>query len=238
MRKYNWRDYQDKATDLHLDEDNHLTLDCTGVDCPEEITMGIPVGWTGTHDLEGYYYCPKDACQAQSRWLDNQCPGCTGLYPDCGLGRLILTRENLGLNADQEIMIKSGKCPFRHSGTLFVTNTTEETKLESIDLSTKADESDGALFVKAINSYCERWKREDNKRFWWPWKVYVNSEGKAIKAELLKDEEVPKEYWDEEPPKLIQKLDSGNYLIFVWSIKRHFALHDAEVFFEHHLKKD
>jgi hypothetical protein len=237
MRVKDWQRYQILETKLYQDNSNYIEIECSGVDCPHEVHVGIPFGWTGTEEVAGYrnIYCPEPACKAQDRWFDSQCPGCVGYFPGCSLGEIFRSKTK-EFTEEQEIVIKNGRCPCRTNSTLFVNNTPDELfEIKLLDLSEQAEDADGVLFLNALKSAMRRWRRDENKRFWYPWKVVISGEtGQWISGTLMKDEDVPAEYWEDELIKVMDTLENGDVVLFVWSIKRHFALRDAEIYFDRH----
>ena len=126
--------------------------------CPEKVeteSVSVPDGWEP--DIAEIWdekaFCPKHS--HMKRWFKKVCSGCVSGWGECGLWKSFMYYK-LELSKNDIEMIEKGYCPKRVNGTMGFSNG----KVESIDLSEKADSEDGKAFVESIFEYAERYHKK------------------------------------------------------------------------------
>lgn len=121
----------------------------------EDEVTGIPEGW-GNHFMslsDEDSFCPKHS--DMTKFLNNQCPGCVGTFPDCPLHSAIFYRKPNITNEELEI-IEQGICPRRVNGTyMFNAEAGGLKKININDIS-----NDGLIFANGIREYLKQCQQE------------------------------------------------------------------------------
>lgn len=114
-------------------------------------------GWAfryGSINLgEGQAFCPKHT--PTETFLESQCPGCVGGWPECRLYDAVSGAD--AVSPDVVLRIAEGFCPFRTNGSFSVNlQRGSSAEIKRIDLSERAPTEAARLFAETL-----RWKREN-----------------------------------------------------------------------------
>lgn len=132
---------------------NKPVVDLCCAFCPAEIkpVIELPEGWALRHDevpgCDGGAFCPEHSGAAS--FLEAQCPGCVGGWPECRLFRSITTPED-PLEEIDFARMREGRCPRRVNGT---SSFVPGMGFQVIDLSDPATPEAGAAMETAIRDY-------------------------------------------------------------------------------------
>ena len=130
-----------------------ITVYCAGIVCENRFEFEIS-DWIGVADYEEkQVFCP--VCKLQAEWFDVVCPGCVGIYPDCGLGKSFAYSDQPTTITDVELgVVESGRCPYRTNGSIVV----ERGAVSEFDLSELAP-AGGQAIRAAIEEHLENFPR-------------------------------------------------------------------------------
>ncbi len=131
----------------------NIEISCHFGDMKTELSVDPGLKWVGVDDIYTEGFCENHA--KIEEFTGSQCPGCVGGWGDCELWTAFAHRSR-GLTEEDFAKIRKGICPKRTNGTIMVN--ADMRKVESVDLSEKANDESGAALEIAIREYWERYE--------------------------------------------------------------------------------